>query len=87
MNTPLKVERIKREMTGESLAKAVGLTQSYITKLENGTQRPSPGIASRIALYLGNAVTRDQILFPEDYVAPEQPSPRKPIRTSLQRAS
>ena len=86
MKTPLKIERMKRKMTGETLAQAVGVTQSYIARLENGTSRPSLEVANRLAKFFGNAVTRDQILYPEDYVVPEQP-PKKPIRQALQKAS
>jgi transcriptional regulator with XRE-family HTH domain len=86
MQTPLKIERMKRKMSGEALARQVGITQSYIARLENGKSHPSLEVANRIAKYLGNAVTRDQILFPEDYIQPEQP-PKKPIPQRLRKAS
>lgn len=86
MNTPLKIERTKRKLTGEALAREIGVSQSYIARLENGTQRASPDTACRIAKYLENAVTRDQILFPEDYVTADLP-PKKTPTPRLQRAS
>lgn len=77
MNTPLKIERMKRKMSGEELGRAVGITQSYIARLENGKSHPSLEVANRLAKFLDNAVTRDQILYPEDYMKaePEHPTP------------
>jgi transcriptional regulator with XRE-family HTH domain len=85
MSTPLRVEREKRGMTTEELAIAVGVRQPTISRVESGRSRPSPELADRLAKYFGNAVTRDQILFPEDYV--EAAPPMKPIRSRLAKAS
>jgi DNA-binding XRE family transcriptional regulator len=67
MVTPLKIERVKRAVSTEALAAAVGVRAPSINRLENGRMRASPDLANRIAKFFGNAVTRDQILFPEDY--------------------
>lgn len=77
---------MKRKLSGEELARGVGITQSYIARLENGKSRPSLEVANRIARYLNNAVTRDQILFPEDYAVSDLP-PKKTPTPRLQRAS
>lgn len=86
MNTPLRKVRKK---TGEStyvVAAAVGVNQSQYSRVESGKRRPSPDLADRIAKHFNNEVTRDQILFPEDYIVEELP-PKKPIPQRLQRAS
>lgn len=65
--TPL---RILREVRGESandVATALGIDQAHYWRIENGKRRPRPDLANRIVKYFGNLVTRDQILFPEDY--------------------
>jgi transcriptional regulator with XRE-family HTH domain len=79
--------RKAREKKGEStyvVAAAVAVNQSQYSRVENGKRRPSPELADRIAKYFGNAITRDQILFPEDY--PEQ-APSKPTPPRLKKAS
>jgi transcriptional regulator with XRE-family HTH domain len=86
MTTPL---RKARQKTGEStytVAAAVCVNQSQYSRVESGKRRPSPDLADRIAKYFGNAVTRDQILFPEDYLAEDLP-PKKPLPQHLRRAS
>lgn len=84
MNTPLKIERNRRNLSGEDLARAVGITQSYVARLETGKSRPSLPVAKRIAAYFGNAVTRDMILFPEDYVdlPPKKTPPQRLSKAS-----
>jgi transcriptional regulator with XRE-family HTH domain len=84
MPTPLRTAREKRRDSTRTVADAVGINQSQYSRVESGLRRPSPDLANRLAKYFGNAVTRDQILFPEDYA--EQPA-RKPIRAKLQKAS
>jgi len=65
--TPLKIERLRRQLSQMAVAEAVGITQSHFAKLEKAKVSASPEVANRIALHFGNAVTRDQILYPEDY--------------------
>lgn len=63
----------------------MNVKQPTLSRVENGKRRPSPELANRLAKYFGNAVTRDQILFPEDYA---EPTGKKPSRsTTLQEAS
>lgn len=68
MTTPLRCVREKRKESTRTVAEAVGVNQSQYSRVESGKRRPSPDLANRLAKYFGNAVTRDQILFPEDYV-------------------
>jgi transcriptional regulator with XRE-family HTH domain len=86
MTTPLRKVREKRGASTYEVAAAVNINQSQYSRVECGKRRPSPDLASRIAKYFGNAVIGDQILFPEDYMQPEQP-PKKPIPQRLRKAS
>ncbi len=72
MMTPLKRERLRRNLAAEALANAVGVRRPTIARIENGTKRPSPELAKRIADFFGGKLTRDQILFPEEYPATRQ---------------
>lgn len=85
MRTPLKIERERRGLSAESLARAVGVKQPTINRIENGRKRPSPDLANRLAIYLEGAVSRDQIIFPEDY--PAEVPKKAPVRAHLQKAS
>ena len=67
MVTPLKAERTKKGISTVQLALAVGVQPASINRIENMKMRASPDLADKIARYLGT-VTRDQILFPGDYV-------------------
>jgi hypothetical protein len=60
--------------------------QPTITRIENGIRRTRPELAERIAKFFDNAVTRDQILFPADYVEQDLP-PKKPLPQRLRKAS
>jgi transcriptional regulator with XRE-family HTH domain len=86
MSTPLRKAREKTDQSTYDVAAAVGVNQSQYSRVESGKRRPSPDLADRIAKHFNNAVTRDQILFPEDYMEPAQP-PKKPIPQRLRKAS
>lgn len=75
--TPLKTARLKSGLTNDELGMAVGVKGPTISRIENGVCRPSPELALRIAKHFKNAVTRDQILFPEDYPAAAAAPKRK----------
>lgn len=74
--TPLKLEKERCGLTTEQIAAAVGVKQPTISRIENGVRRPSPELANRIATFFKNAITRDQVLFPEEYAA-AAPAARK----------
>jgi DNA-binding XRE family transcriptional regulator len=78
MATPLKRERQKRNMTTEELAVAVGVRQPTINRIENARKKASPALAHKLAKFFNGAVTRDEILFPEEYVDVKA---RKPVRS------
>lgn len=67
MDTPLKLERVKRGLSGEQVAAAVNVRQATLSRVENGKRKASPELADKLAKYFKDAVTRDQILFPEYY--------------------
>lgn len=77
--TPLKQVREKSGKTAAQVARAVGVTQVQISRIENGKSTPRPELAKRLAAYFGN-ITRDQILFPEEYVGPTTKRPSRSIR-------
>lgn len=82
--TPLHIVRSKRGHSTREVAEAVGVNQSQYSRVESGKRRPSPDLANRIAKHFGNEVTRDQILFPEDYLE----TGKRPSRSArLQEAS
>ena len=68
MDTPLKRMREEKGLSAEAVAVAVGVSQAAVSRVENGKAKASPALADRLAKYFGNAMTRDQILYPEDYV-------------------
>lgn len=69
MATPLQKAREKLAVSTYVVAAAVGVNQSQYYRVESGQRRASPDLARRIEKYFGNAVTRDQILFPEEYIS------------------
>lgn len=85
MSTPLRLARETRGLTTREVAKAVDINQSHYVRVEGG-KRPSPTLANSLAKFFDNAITRDQILFPEDYPERKKPSARI-RRPQLQEAS
>ena len=65
--TPLHRERIRRGLTKAKMAELCGVDRAAYGRYEDATHRPSLETASNIAKRLGNAVTRDQLLYPEEY--------------------
>jgi transcriptional regulator with XRE-family HTH domain len=69
--------RNERGLSVEAFAKAIGLSKSQISRIENGIHLPRPRVAQAIETFFGvDTITRDQILFPD-----ETKSPRKPVRS------
>lgn len=74
-------------MTQTAVAEGVGMNQSHYAKLEKGLVAASPETANKLAKFFGNMVTREQILYPEEFPVIDEPA-RKPIRQQqLQAAS
>ena len=68
MSTPLRLARERRQMTASQVAAAVGVSRVHISKIESGAFTASPAIAKKLAEFFGAPLTRDQILFPEEYI-------------------
>lgn len=57
----LKAERVKKGVSEDEVAKALGVTQSYISKLENGIKVPASGMLIALSKYYD--VTTDYLLL------------------------
>lgn len=68
--TPLRKLRNSRNLSIHTVAEAVGTNPGNMSRIENGKQRASPGLAERIAKYFGYAITEIQILYPERFDQP-----------------
>lgn len=68
MITPLRLARERRKMTQREVASAVGIERSHYTRIESADHGVSAAVAKRLAEFFGAPLTRDQILFPEDYL-------------------
>ncbi len=54
--------------TQAEVAAAVGVTQSYLHRVEVGQEQPSPSVAERIARFFGPPLTEEQILYPHRFM-------------------
>lgn len=70
MQSPLKRTRLTTGRTLSEVAEAVGTNPGNMSRIENGKQRASPGLAEKIAKYFGYAITEIQILYPERFDQP-----------------
>jgi DNA-binding XRE family transcriptional regulator len=70
--TPLERARTARKITKSEAARLCGIDRAHYGRIEAQQSVPSLKVANDIAKAFGNAVTRDQILFPEDYAQSEQ---------------
>jgi len=68
-NLRLKQIRLKKGITQGELAKKIGYTQAYISKIENGYIKPNPYIRFRIARALGSKVSE---IFPKIKTRPHR---------------
>jgi transcriptional regulator with XRE-family HTH domain len=69
-----------RDQTQAQVARAVGIDASYYSKIESGSVRATPDIAKRLEEHFGHAISRMQILYPEDY--PATPPQTRPLSRS-----
>ena len=75
-HTPLARIVHERGLSLRGVAKAVGYHHGHLARVASGMRNSSPELADSLARFLGNAITRDQILFPKDYPEPVT-SPKK----------
>ena len=67
-------------MTQTAAAEMVGITRSHFGRMEAGGAKPSTPVAKRLVAVF-TELTRDQVLFPEDYVKPPVAAPRMPVQS------
>lgn len=87
MTTPLKAARERREMSQSQVAAILGVTRAHIGKIESGAFKASPAIAKKLAAFFGAPLTRDQILFPEEYTDAHNPTPIRSQRGRQEQAA
>lgn len=61
----LEEVRCRAGMSREQLAKALGLNQSTIWRIENGKRRPSPELSRSIETFFEGKITHTELLFPD----------------------
>lgn len=68
MITPLKATRLAADLPTETLARAVGVRSQTINRVENAKARASLELADKIAKHFANKISREQILYPADFM-------------------
>lgn len=81
MTTPLKLARERRHLSQSEVAEAVGIVRGHYGRIENRVVGASPAVAKKLADFFGEPLTRDQILYPEEYVGPS-PGARRPVQSA-----
>lgn len=87
MITPLRRARERRKLTQLEVATAVNIERSYYSKIENAAEGVTAATAKRLAEFFGKPLTRDQILFPEEYPQPRDDRPLRSQQTSRPQAA
>ena len=64
--TPLRRARLRSGKTTTAVASEAGVNQSTISRIETGSQTPSPELAATLAEMFG--IPEIEILYPERYV-------------------
>jgi transcriptional regulator with XRE-family HTH domain len=64
---PLIVARKHLGISQIAVARGVAVDKAHISRIEAGKMKASPALANQIEVFFGGIVTRDQILYPEDY--------------------
>ena len=66
-DTPLKKLRIARGLSQTEVAKAVGIDQGGLSKIEGGTHLPRRETAEALVKYFGSALTEMHLFYPSRY--------------------
>lgn len=69
MTSPLKHARLKRQLTLQQVANAVGIDTGNLSRIERGRQVPSKELAEKLVIFYANEVTETQIIYPERFAA------------------
>jgi transcriptional regulator with XRE-family HTH domain len=72
MNTPLQRARQSdtRQLSQEDVAAAIGVTQSYYSKVERGIAQATPENAEKLVAFFGNRVSEIEVLYPDRFALP-----------------
>jgi DNA-binding transcriptional regulator YdaS (Cro superfamily) len=65
MNTPLSRWQKENRITNRALSVLIGVHESFITHINKGRRRPSAALALRIEQATNGAVTRMELLYPD----------------------
>ncbi len=57
----------RNKITKQDFANQIGISRGHIHQLINGTRSPSAKLAKKIEEATGGEVTKEELLFPEDY--------------------
>lgn len=69
MTSPLKTARLKRELTLQHVADAVGIDTGNLSRIERGTQVPSKDLAEKLSKFFDGEIDEIQIIYPERFVS------------------
>lgn len=69
MTSPLKVARLKRELTLQHVADAVGIDTGNLSRIERGTQVPSKDLAEKLVNFFNGEIDEIQIIYPERFAS------------------
>lgn len=65
--TPLKKLREARGLSQSKVAKAAGIDQATLSRIEAGTYGPRKQAYLALAQYFGSAISIEQIIYPERF--------------------
>lgn len=57
----------RKKKTVTDLAKEINVSRTHLNLISNGIRTPSPELAKRIEQATNGEVTKEELLFPEDY--------------------
>ncbi|EOI3588443.1 helix-turn-helix domain-containing protein [Proteus mirabilis] len=67
MQTPLRVLRIKQNLTLSKVAEAVQIDVGNLSRIERGVQKTSLEVAERLVAFFNGELTEMQILYPKKF--------------------
>lgn len=69
MKTPLRTARQARNMTLQDLAAKVESDVGNLSRIERGTQTPSPELAEKICIQFDGEINELQIIYPQRFMS------------------
>lgn len=74
--TPLRKLRLERKVTLDDIARATGLNNGTVSRIETMKANASPEVAEKIVGYFGQGITELEILYPERFIAGDAQPPQ-----------